>query len=280
MKDPDSISLEGIRLIVFDVDGTLQDSDHQVSALCREVIQRLQEHGILITLATGKILPSVIQIAQELCIDVPLILGNGAVLQKRDGEILHYTSFEEDLARHVFKVMEAYPFDLTAYTPEKIYTKEITDNMKELLNYGGPLAEQVDEWDDISSEWSQLIKINWLDKKTPEKLPPLVSVLQKILGDDAEVCMGIDFILEVMPAGVDKANALARLADILCIQNSEIMAFGDGDNDAEMLRMAGMGVAVSNASAACLKSADVVVPATDEDGPARFLEKLLDRAGW
>jgi len=138
----------------------------------------------------------------------------------------------------------------------------------------------VDEWDDLSSEWNRLVKINWLDKKTPEKFPPLVGILQKIFGNQVEVYMGINFILEVLPAGVDKANALARMVDILGFKNSEVMAFGDGDNDAGMLRTAGVGVAVSDASAACLESADVVVPTTDEDGPAHWLERLLDRAGW
>lgn len=278
MNDAESISLEGIRLIVFDVDGTLQNSRHQVSELCREVIRRLQRRGIHITLATGKILPSVKQIAQELGINIPLILGNGAILQKVDGEVLKCVTFPKDTAHTILNMMEEYPFDLTIYTPETIYTKNITSNIKQLSQFGGPLAQQVNQWDDISFEFNQLVKINWLDKQSPHKLLPLIGELRGLLGDRAEVCMGIDFILEVLPAGVDKVNALKWLAEILCIQKNEIMTFGDGDNDAAMLRMAGVGVAMSNASPACISSANVVVATTDEDGPARFLEKLLDQS--
>ena len=65
---------------------------------------------------------------------------------------------------------------------------------------------------------------------------------------------------------------LQRLAQQLAIKQSEILAFGNGENDAAMLRWAGMGVAVRNAAPACLAAADVVTDSNEKDGVAKFLQ--------
>ena len=83
-------------------------------------------------------------------------------------------------------------------------------------------------------------------------------------------------IYEAMPLGTTKATALSRLADILKIDSSEIMAMGDANNDIEMLQFAGLGIAMGNASD-YVKSPSWwrLQPATEEDGVARAIEKYI-----
>ena len=78
-----------------------------------------------------------------------------------------------------------------------------------------------------------------------------------------------------MPLGTTKASALSRLAKILDIQPSEIIAMGDANNDIEMLEFAGLGIAMGNASDHVKSLADAVTASNEEDGVARAIEKYI-----
>lgn len=80
---------------------------------------------------------------------------------------------------------------------------------------------------------------------------------------------------EAMPLGTTKATALSRLAEILKIDSSEIMAMGDANNDIEMLQFAGLGIAMGNASDYVKSLADAVTSSNEEDGVARAIEKYI-----
>ena len=82
-------------------------------------------------------------------------------------------------------------------------------------------------------------------------------------------------IYEAMPLGTTKATALSRLAEILKIDSSEIMAMGDANNDIEMLQFAGLGIAMGNASDYVKSLADAVTASNEEDGVARAIEKYI-----
>jgi len=75
--------------------------------------------------------------------------------------------------------------------------------------------------------------------------------------------------------GVSKGNALLRLCTYLGVEPAQVLAFGDGNNDAGMLSIAGMGIAVANASTHIKAIADVLVSSNDREGPAQFLEYML-----
>jgi hydroxymethylpyrimidine pyrophosphatase-like HAD family hydrolase len=85
---------------------------------------------------------------------------------------------------------------------------------------------------------------------------------------------GAPFV-EVMASGVSKASGLAQLCARLGVRQSEVLAFGDGLNDREMLAWAGHGVAVANADDAVKDIADAVTGSNDEDGVAQVLERTL-----
>lgn len=83
------------------------------------------------------------------------------------------------------------------------------------------------------------------------------------------------FFLEIMPKGVDKGEALAKLAESLDIDQSETMAFGDQANDLSMIKWAGCGVAMGNAIDDLKDNAQYVTASNDDEGIAKALEKLV-----
>ena len=85
-------------------------------------------------------------------------------------------------------------------------------------------------------------------------------------------------MVEVLPAGVDKACGALRLLDALGLRAADALAFGDDANDVALLRAAGRGVAVGNAAPQAMEAADDVAPAGVDDGVARYLERLWNEA--
>ena len=82
--------------------------------------------------------------------------------------------------------------------------------------------------------------------------------------------------LEILPAGVNKGTALERLEMILGIKKEEVICFGDNLNDLEMIRRAGIGVAMGNAGAEVKAAADCIAPDHNDDGVARVLAREAD----
>jgi hypothetical protein len=97
------------------------------------------------------------------------------------------------------------------------------------------------------------------------------------MGEEVDYCQTVQEMFEIMPKGVSKMSALRRLIGTMGIEPKEVMSFGDSDNDAEMLAGTGLGVAVANASPIALEHADLVIASCDENGPAAFLEGLMEK---
>lgn len=102
----------------------------------------------------------------------------------------------------------------------------------------------------------------------------IAAVARELAGDGATVVASGGEAVEVTAVGVNKAAALAEIADGLGVDSSQVVAFGDYPNDAPMLAWAGLGVAVANAHAEVLAVADEVTASNDEDGVALVLERL------
>lgn len=90
-----------------------------------------------------------------------------------------------------------------------------------------------------------------------------------------EITGALKMNIEVNAAGVNKGKALVRLGEILGISREEIMAFGDGANDLDMMKEVGIGVAMGNGKEEIKEAADYIAASNDEDGVARFLEEYV-----
>ncbi|PZN12558.1 MAG: hydrolase Cof [Bacillota bacterium] len=112
-----------------------------------------------------------------------------------------------------------------------------------------------------------------------EHLRPVQQALLARLGGYVHVTHSAARSFDVLPAGVSKASGLARLAALLGVPPEEVVAVGDNDNDREMLRFAGLGVAMANASEDVRRCARLVTRSNDEDGVAHLIEEVLLAGG-
>lgn len=263
------------RLVVSDIDGTLQDSNHRISPFTLEVIHSLQAAGVLFTLSTGKLLPAVQEPAQLLGINIPLILSNGSLLQFPHGRLVHATFFEPVIVRAVIQLVSACQADITLCTPESIYTLRITESVRAMMNFGGPHPRELSSWEELGDDWERTVKLVIMNLGGPPALAPVADILKKNLDGRVSFFPTLPYMLEVLPPGEDKASGLRRLADFLGVPLSVIITIGDGDNDVFMNHLAGLSAAVANGTPACKASADLIIESNDREGPAKFLAGLI-----
>jgi len=277
MKKIKDIHLNKFKLIVSDIDGTLIGSDHILSSFTKKTIFRLRDAGYAFTVATGKNMPATIDMADELEIDFPLILINGGMLQTRQGEMYSVTSLPLDVTDDVIDICEAQDKDLVIYIDNGIYIKEMNENIYPIYSNVKSGLFEISNWGTIKEILNRANKCLVVDSFDRKNLIEMGIVFEKELNERADVLHASSKLVEVMPKGVTKVSGISKLAARMGVDMEEIMAFGDYNNDIEMLSSAGLGVAVENASPRAKAAADLVIGSVSENGPAVFLNKLLDR---
>jgi Cof subfamily protein (haloacid dehalogenase superfamily) len=269
------ILLSDYELIVFDINGTLAGSSNTIHPLVIETLQRLEETGVRLTLATGLNLISAKPFADVLAVELPLILSNGSIIETRHGEISFRAVIKRDISREIIQICETENQDLVIYIDNEIFIREMTDNIYPIYDYIADKLIELGEWYLIDDQLRGANKMLVADVNSEENLDHLGAIFRERFGEHIDVVRSSSKLVEVMPKGINKAEGLRQLGNVLGIPIEKIMAFGDYDNDAEMLAAAGLGIAVGNASNKAKAAADIVVGSVDENGPAVFLNKLM-----
>jgi Cof subfamily protein (haloacid dehalogenase superfamily) len=264
-----------IRLIVFDVDGTLIDDNKDLSLKTISVLHDLQLQGVAVSFATGKTFPSVEELVKALNIKVPIILSNGALIQRPNCEMVFSEFLSSDVVRELLEASESCGADLVVYTPDHIFAKEETPNTDQMkINYKEGI-EAIGTWAFIREHFSIICKVIFVNRLDIPLINRLKADLRTKLEGRVAFSTPTQNSIEIMPFGVSKKTGLIHLAEALHISVEEVMVFGDQMNDLDILEHAGIGVAVDNAVNEVKAIADYVVGSNNEDGPAVFLEEYF-----
>lgn len=270
-----------IRLVAFDLDGTALREDKTVSPRTEAAVREASRRGCAVVPASGRVLKTFPQRVLSLPGVRWCVTSNGAA---------------------VVDLKDRSPF----YT--NLMTREQTDRILALLCPTGYLVEAYAMFDTYSDRetLAGMLRMNppaWLTSLTlktqtfVDDLPGFIRArrfciekinmpylpveerdrLAKKVGEmpDYSVCSSFDTNLEVNAASCSKGEALRRLCEKLGIAPEEVMAVGDSGNDVAMLRFAGLGVAMRNASGEALAAADRVTASNEEDGVAQAIENWV-----
>lgn len=265
-----------IKLIAIDMDGTLLNSQKEISDLDKKILQKAAKAGIKIVLCTGRPKSGITPYFDQLNLsDEEYVIGNNGCLTmtNKDWELLHTEGVDAEDLEDLEALLADFPqLNLVLFTPEANYVlgREINAQTKR----------------DAEIEFSKIFHTD-LPSFKEKNIPVLVPIFMgetRILDDFQErfdsqlseeynTVRSLDYAFEALPMGISKATALARLADDLGIRKEEIMAIGDGNNDLEMLEFAGLSVAMANAKAAVKKIAQVETSSNDQSGVAQAILK-------
>lgn len=265
----------GIRLCYFDVDETLAVPGKGIPGELLEVMERCRGAGVRLSLATGRKYDSARPYAEAIGANAPLILYNGARIQQPgDGAILFDRKLDLQEAVFGLKLVKKHSLHVNLYLDDVIYIEQESEVSRESAAKDGVLQKPVgDLVNFLKSEPTKLLIIG-----PGEKLMALWADFDR-QPHQAEVVRSEPTYLEILPAGVSKGAALSEVSRITGVPLSDIAAFGDSNNDVEMIRAAGLGVAVGNALDNVKAAADYVAAADNGMGVAEgLLKKVLEES--
>ncbi|MCJ7520154.1 MAG: Cof-type HAD-IIB family hydrolase [Anaerolineaceae bacterium] len=271
------IDISQYKLVISDLDGTILESGQPIHPFTKEVLAKLPGFGLRFTLASGRSLASLRPYAEELNINIPLVLANGCIVQSLDGVIHHRTTMPVEVTRKVIEITDKENSDLVIFSDDRLFYKKMTDNIFRIFGKLNNSIIEVGSWDAIESLLEQVNKFMIIDWQSQENLKRLENIFESELSGQANYLRTNFNHLEVMPKGVTKATGLKQLVEGLDIRMDEIIAFGDFENDAAMLAEVGLGVAVENACDHVKQNADLIVGSCAENGPAVFLNQLISQ---
>ncbi len=242
----------------------------------RAAIRAARDAGIHVVVVTGRMFRSVRPYLREARLDDPAVCYQGAVVADPvTGEFLLHVPIPLELAREAIAAVEEEGFGLNCYVDDELYVAEVTveahryaDFQHLELHVVGPLLDWLDR------PPTKLVVI-----EDPEVLDGLEARLKERFRGRLYISKSLPYFLELAHPDVTKASGLGFLAEQLGFTSAETVAFGDGENDVELLEWAGYGVAVANAHERVLAVADFVCPSVDEEGVAQTIEAFLHLRG-
>ena len=273
------------RLLAVDIDGTLVDRRDELTPETREALRRAGRSGIHVVLATGRRYSRSLHLLEALGYDVPLVTASGALVKDpRDHRTLYRARFDKALLCRAMALIARCGYDpvLCADTYGQgfdFYRGRAEVENVELREYfernpgDGRVRPDLmtDPPPDVFSGFSMGTRDEMLEleRSVDDALPGglSTSVLQSP--------MYSGYIYEFRPAGVTKWSAIHRLAEGWGVGDEAICAVGDDVNDVEMIRAAGLGVAMGNAVPDVKRAADRICRDQADDGLAEVVEWLL-----
>ena len=271
-----------IKLIATDMDGTILDSQGLLDlSRLEKILDRLEEKGIRFVIATGNEIHRVRQLLGHLADRVVLIVANGAKIFENN-QLIQVETWDDELVEKA----------LTFFEGQECQNQFVITSMNGGFVKEGTIFTQLDKF--MTPEMIELFyqRMNFVEELHPELFGGVLK-MSLVVGEDRMDQVQEDFnqvfngyvqavssgygCLDIIQDGIHKAWALQELLKRWNIKSEEIMAFGDSENDVEMLELAGIAYAMENADEKAKAVATDIAPANSQGGVYQVLEAWLDK---
>ena len=232
-----------------------------------------RDAGIQVVIATGRMFRSVLPYAEQAGIATPLVCYQGAaVVDPVSREWLLHEPIPLALAREAIAAVQEAGFSLNCYVDDDLHVARITENARAYADFQSlPLHEVGDLLAWIERPPTKLVVVD-----DPGALDELRPRLEERFGERLFIAKSLPYFLELASPSVSKGTGLTFVAAHLGFETERTVAFGDGENDLELLERAGYGVSVERGHDALLALADWTCPGPAEEGVAQVIEAYLD----
>lgn len=275
-----------IKVIIMDVDGTLTNSKKVITKKTKDALIKAQDNGALLILASGRPTSGLMDFAKELKMDENhglLVSFNGSkVVDCETLEVLFNEAMSIEQGQAVLEHMKKFNIKPMIDKDDYMYVNDVfnneihyNDTILNIIQYesrGGKF--KLCEKDDLAAFADYpLNKI--LTAGDPEYLQAHYKEMMEPFKNTLSCMFTAPFYFEFTAEGIDKAKALDTVLIPMGYKKEEMIAFGDGHNDASMVKYAGIGVAMANAVDDLKAIADEITLSNEEDGIAHILNEYL-----
>jgi Cof subfamily protein (haloacid dehalogenase superfamily) len=269
------------KLVAIDIDGTLLNSQRNISNENKRVIMKAAEKGVRIIICSGRVFTGARYFARQLQLNDPIISCNGAEIREIDTSRLlfgSYINLEDcieitDICRHENIYVHT-------YVGETMYTErlEFGSKLYALINRQLPRKDRIDIR--VVKNLKRVFQLN----KVPASKFVVVSEVSGHLSRVKKLIRKIKTVditssfsdnIEIVNRGVDKGSALKYLSEQLNINRNEIIAIGDNENDRTMFEFAGLSAVMGNAGEHLKDIAGYVTSDNDNEGVSEVFKKFV-----
>jgi len=262
-----------MKAIFLDLDGTLNNDQKIITDKTRAVLMAVQERGVRLVLASARPSPGLFRERDILRLQdhggILMSYNGGRIVDAKSGDVLFETAMDLGQTKAVLRFLEQLPVTPILDDGRQFY---VTDKNGYKVEY--ECKNNCMECAEVENlgDFLTFAPVKILMSVLPEQLAEVQKKIAAFLPESLTVVQTAPFYLEVIPAAINKGQGLLDTCAALGIDPKETVAFGDAENDIPMLKAAGTGVAMGNATQPVKAAADEVTASNNDDGIARWLQ--------
>jgi len=259
-----------IKMVVSDIDGTIYTPEAGITSEVKRCIQNLEKSGIKFVLATGRTYASSKYMADLTGVKCPLIAYQGALVCSYEGRVLDAKYLDADSARKIIADFRKRGIHLNVYADDTLYVEEDDEYIKDYIGDKGIDYFKVNSFDELDfSKLNKMLAIRYDEKFIDDLILELRNTYPEIY-----TVKSFKYFCEIADKNVSKGNAVKFLASMYGINENEVLAIGDQNNDIEMIKTAGIGIAMGNGTPEIKAQADYITDTVQNNGFIKALQKF------
>lgn len=270
-----------IRMIALDLDGTTLNNEGRLTDKTRAAIEAAIKKNVKVVIATGRVLSALPEELLEIKGIQHAITSNGAnIIDLKTRRAIYQNFLKPEVVESLVETLRKYDYMVEVFTRNHAYIDKqvyrnvqsngsIFNNTEYLLSTRRPV-ENIYEHILALKDSIENINLNIVSQQDRMRM-------REILERHSDICItsSFDYNLEICGETTSKAEALGQLSKMLQINMDEVMACGDSHNDIEMLKKAGLSVAVANAKTEVKQVSKYITPSNDENGVAMAIRRFV-----
>lgn len=266
------------KILFTDIDETLVTTDKHLTEENREAIEEFLSRGNIVAISTGRALSGASNLARDLGLygrpnTYICAFNGGQIFDTYKEKTLFRKGLDRNQVRLAVSFAREYGIHIHAYPDREVISETDNDNLRKYCRLQKLPSKIVpDLADAIEGTTCKLLAI---DFASPERVTEFRSLITDKVSDTMDIFNSNPWLLEIVPKGINKGNALRSLAEHLHVPIENTISAGDEENDIPMIRAAGVGCAMKNARQELKNAADyVTVNDNNHSGIAEILRKF------
>lgn len=263
-------------ILVLDIDGTLTNTEKNITPQTLNAILKVQKRGHKVVLASGRPTAGIRKVAEQINLseyDGYILSFNGAkIIRCKTNEVIYQKVLPRNIIPDLYTAALKNSVGIISYENDSVIAgTDIDEYMEKEAGINGIPIRKVEDFPNYIN-----FDVNKCLMTGPgSHLEKVEQILKKQFGHQLNIYRSEPYFLELMPKNIDKAYSLGKLLQHLGLSKDQMISCGDGFNDVSMIQYAGMGVAMANAQAEVKNAADYITLSNDEDGIAHVINEFM-----